>query len=101
MPEDVLENVKDKKRAEGIFLHLVHKYSQTSYLLRNVALPDKEELHMHLPTYEKKFERLTGLAIEALLPLRHIYLVETSGQGMLSEITPEQKALLKELRVRI
>jgi hypothetical protein len=101
MPDKMVRDLGDAKRAEGILQHIVYPYSQTSYLLRGKPLPAKDDLHTCVSTQKKKFERLAGLVLEDLLPLQHIYLVEIGGQDLISEITPELKMLLEKVGVAI
>ena len=101
MPEKLTKDIGDDKRAEGIALHLIRRYSPTSYLLRDVDLPTTEELHVNLSVHEKKFERLTGIEIENLLPLQQVFLVEIDGKEMISEVTLENEKSLKEVGVAI
>jgi hypothetical protein len=97
LPERFLKDIKDGEKARFAFLNIVRYFSPTSYLLRGLAVPTMEELHMSLCTQIKKFERLTGVGIAALKPLMGLYLVETKELDMLSETTPK----IQELFLRI
>jgi hypothetical protein len=100
-PPKFTSDIGDAPKAESLFLHIVKKYSPTSYLLRGVDLPPAEELHVCLSTQIKKYERLSGARIESLMPLCRLYLVEMGGREMLSEITPEIEELLTGLGVSL
>jgi hypothetical protein len=100
-PPKFTNDSRDALKAESLFLHIVKKYSPTSYLLRDVDLPPTEELHVCLSTQIKKYERLSGVEIESLMPLRRLYLVEMGGREMISEVTPEIGELLSGLGVRL
>jgi len=101
LPDAFLINSHDKETLRLAFLHIVKHVSPRSYLLRDVELPPISELHINLNVQYKRYERLTGVAIEDLLPLSGLYLVETRECDMLSEATPEMRALLEVLGVEI
>jgi hypothetical protein len=89
LPEAFLINKHDKETLQFAFLHIVRHVSPRSYLLRDVELPSLSELHVNLDMQIKRYERLSGIKIEDLLPLSGLFLVETKECDMLSEITPE------------
>jgi hypothetical protein len=100
-PEKTDRDVGDKKKARDVFLNVVMKHSDRSYLLRGDRVPTPEELHVCICAYEKKFERLTGTRIKDLFPLSHIYLVEMGGKEIISQIDPPLFELMKELEVSL
>jgi hypothetical protein len=100
-PPKFISDIGDAEKAEALFLHIVKRYSPTSYLLRNVDLPPAEELRVCLSTQIKKYERLSGIEIESLMPLCRLYLVEMGGRETISEVTPEIGELLAGLGVRL
>jgi hypothetical protein len=87
LPEKFLEDIRDREKGNYVFLNIVRSFSPTSYLLRDTDVPTPEELHVSLCCQTKKFERLTGIAIIDLLPLKELYLVETKETDMLSVVT--------------
>ena len=101
LPGDFLINQHSKEALRFAFLHIVKQASPRSYLLRDTELPTLDALHINLSVQYKRYERLSGISIEALRPLSGLYLVETRECGMLSEATPEMRAILKEVGVEI
>ena len=101
LPEAFLINSHDKETLRFAFLHIVKSVSPKSYLLRNVELPTISELHINLNEQYKRYERLSGIAIEYLRPLSELYLVETKECDMLSEATPEMHEMFTRLGVEI
>ena len=101
LPEAFLINSHDKETLRFAFLHIVKHVSPKSYLLRNMDLPSLSDLHINLNVQRKRYERLTGIAIEDLRPLSELYLVETKECDMLSEVTSEMSEILARLGVKI
>lgn len=101
IPEKFTKDIGDEMKAHYAFLNIIKHYSADSYLLRNITLPIMEELHMSLSVQIKKFERLTGVEIDKLLPLSRIYLVETKECDMISKVTPEMKELMMRMGVSV
>jgi hypothetical protein len=100
LPQKFLDDIREKEKREPIFLNIVRKLSPTSYLLRNVDLPSAEELRISLCAQTKKFERLSGVELNSLLPLAGLYLVETKEADMLSEATPRIQEIFKRIGVK-
>jgi hypothetical protein len=101
LPDAFLINSHDKETLRYAFLHIVKQLSPKSYLLRNAELPAIDELRINLNMQHKRYERLTGINIEDLLPLSELYLVETRECDMLSEATPEMRTIFTKLGVEI
>ena len=101
LPDSFLVNHHDRETLQYAFLHIVKQISPDSYLLRGVELPDLGELHINLSMQTKRYERLAGITIEELKPLKKLYLVETRECDMLSEITSEMGKILTRLGVKI
>jgi hypothetical protein len=97
LPRKFLEDIRDPKKGNYAFLNIVRNFSPTSYLLRDIDVPSPEELHVSLCCQIKKFERLAGIAIADLLPLKELYLVETKETDMLSVVTPKISEILSEI----
>jgi hypothetical protein len=68
-------------------------------LLRDTDVPSPEELHMSLCAQIKKFERLTGIAIDKLLPLAGLYLVETKETDVLSVVTAQMSEIFSKIGI--
>jgi hypothetical protein len=100
-PERISREIGDECKARHIFLNVVMKYSDRSYLLRDVHLPTLEELHICVCAYEKKFERLAGVSLKSLLPLSRIYLVEVGGAEIISETDATLCELMKGMGVSL
>jgi hypothetical protein len=100
-PDKIAHDIGDKAKARQIFLNVVMKYSNRSYLLRDTDISTPEELRVCICAYEKKFERLSGFELKRLLPLSRIYLVEVGGVEIISEIESSVSELLKELEVAL
>jgi hypothetical protein len=101
LPDAFLINSHDQETLRFAFLHIVRLVSPKSYLLRNTELPSLSDLHINLSAQLKRYERLTGIAIEDLRPLSELYLVETKQCDMLSEVTSEMSEILAGLGVKI
>ena len=101
LPEAFLLNSSDRKTLRFAFLHIVKHVSPQSYLLRDTDLPSLADLQINLSAQLKRYERLTGIAIEELRPLAELYLVETKQCNMLSEVTPEMSEILARLGVEL
>lgn len=101
LPESFLINSHDKETLYAAFLHIVKHFSPRSYLLRGTGLPALSELHISLSTQIKRYERLSGVAIEELRPLMGLYLIEAKECDMLSEATPEMQGIFERLGVDI
>jgi hypothetical protein len=101
LPETFLINAHDRQTLYFAFLHIVKHVSARSYLLRDAELPALAELHINLNAQIKRYERLAGVSIEELKPLSELYLVETQECDMLSEITPEMRAMFTRLGVHV
>ena len=101
LPDTFLINSRDKQTLYFAFLHVVKNVSPKSYLLRDMQLPSLSELHININLQQKRYERLTGIAIENLRPLSELYLIETKECDMLSEVTPEMSEVLTRLGVKI
>jgi hypothetical protein len=101
LPEAFLINSHDKETLRFAFLHIVKCVSPRSYLLRDTELPTPSELRINLNLQYKRYERLSGISIEALRPLSELYLIETKECDMLSEATPEMLEMLTGLGVEI
>jgi hypothetical protein len=100
-PERITKEIGEENKARHIFLNVVMKYSDRSYLLRDVHFPTPEELHICVCAYEKKFERLTGISLQSLLPLSYIYLVEVGGAVIISEADASLLELMARLEVTL
>jgi hypothetical protein len=100
-PARFTSDIRDKGKAELLFLHMIKQYSPHSYLLRGAALPEAKELHLSLPAQTRKYERLAGVSIQSLLPLGQLYLVEMDGQEFVSQVTAEIAELMKETGVEL
>jgi len=101
LPDKFLVNSHDKETLWYAFLHIVKMESPESYLLRNVNLPDPEELHIAVSMQKQRYERLTGISIESLRSLSKMYLVETKECDMLTEVTLEMREIFKEVGITI
>jgi hypothetical protein len=101
LPDEFLVNSHDEQTLRLAFLHIVRRASPKSYLLRGVVLPEPSALHINLNVQMKRYERLAGISIEELYPLKELYLVETKECDMLSEVTPEMQAVLARLGVTV
>lgn len=101
MPSKFAKDIRDEAKANYAFLNIVRHFSPDSYLLRDLAVPTMEELHMSLCTQIKKFERLAGIEFKELLPLTRIFLVETKECDMISAATPEMTELMAGLGVSL
>lgn len=100
-PERIVHEIGGEAKARHIFLNVVMKYSDRSYLLRDVHLPTPEDLHICVCAYEKKFERLSGIQLKSLLPLSHIYLVEVGDAEIISEVDATLSELMKGMGVSL
>lgn len=101
LPAKFMDDIGDKEKGWQLFLNIVKKYSDSSYLLRGVELAAPEDLHVCICTQAKKFERLAGIKIEEMLPLKRIYLVEMDGQEMVSEIPASVAELMAQKGITI
>jgi hypothetical protein len=99
LPDKFLADIRDREKGNPVFLNIVRNFSPESYLLRDAEVPSPEELHISLCTQIKKFERLTGIAIEELFPLRCLYLVETKETDMLSAVAPHMSEIFRKIGV--
>ena len=101
LPASFLINSHDKETLRYAFLHIVKHVCPDSYLLRDVELPAMTELHINLNAQIKRYERLAGIKLEELMPLKRLYLIETRQCDMLSEATPEMREILTRLKVTL
>jgi hypothetical protein len=101
MPASFTRGVRDKEKAKLLLLHIIRQYSPHSYLLRGIALPPAEDRHVSLPVQTRRYERLSGIRIQDLLPLGQLYLVEIDGREMVSEITPEIAGIMAKAGVTL
>jgi hypothetical protein len=101
LPDAFLINSHDRETPRLAFLHIIKQASPNSYLLRGAELPPLSELHVSLNMQRKRYERLAGIKIEELRPLSGMYLVETRECDMLSEATPEMRAIFAKLGVSV
>jgi hypothetical protein len=99
IPLKFAKDIRDETKANYAFLNIVRHFSPDSYLLRGLTVPTMEELHMSLCVQIKKFERLSGIDLNKLLPLARIYLVEAKECDMISVVTPEQEELMAGIGV--
>jgi hypothetical protein len=100
LPEKLSDDIRDPEKKRYAFLNIVKNFSPASYLLRDILVPSPEELHMSLCARIKRFERLTGVTIVDLLPLKGLYLVETKETDMLSVATPEIAEIFLRIGVK-
>jgi hypothetical protein len=100
-PQRISLDIGDEKKARQVFLNVVMKYSDSSYLLRGDNSLSPEELRVCICACEKKFEKLTGVEIKSLLPLSRIYLVEVGGCEIISEVERPLGEMMKELGVSL
>jgi len=101
LPAAFLINAHDKETLRLAFLHIVKSVSPRSYLLRGAILPTLSDPHINLNLQIERYERLSGITIEDLRPLSELYLVETKECDLLSEITPEMRAIFTRIGVEI
>jgi hypothetical protein len=99
LPQKFLTDIRDREKGNDAFLNIVRHFSPASYLLRDIHVPSLEALHMSLCTQVKKFERLIGVAINDLLPLTGLYLVETQEMDLLSVATPQMLEIFSKIGV--
>lgn len=100
-PERISSEIGDEGKARHIFLNVVMKHSDRSYLLRDIYLQTPDELHICVCAYEKKFERLAGVSLKSLMPLSRIYLVEVGDAEIVSEVDATLCEFMKGLGVSL
>lgn len=99
LPERFVKDIHNDEKGNLAFLNIIRHFSPASYLLRDMEIPTMEELHMSLSVQIKRYERLSGIKIEEVLPLAGLYLVETKECDMISEVRPDMKKLMGRLGV--
>jgi len=101
LPKEFISSGCHEQDREGIFLAIVRHYSPESYLLRGKQTQTCEEMHASMSAHIKRFERLTKVSIESLLPLKGVYLVEAGGVEMIAEVRPEHAEMLRKVGVAL
>lgn len=95
------QSFESEEAAENVFRLILKRHSQRSYLVHGETLPDPARLHVNVSCREKSLEKLIGMPLTDLYPLRGIFLVTAPGYKAISEIEPEADELLKKLGVRL
>lgn len=90
---------------EDVFLHMIKKYSPRSYLLKDVVLKEKNDLHCSLGAqfglFSRKFYKEYKIAVEDLKCLDDIYIIYIDGQEIISKISDPQKQLIEQLGLHL
>lgn len=86
---------------EDVFLHIIKKYSPRSYLLKDVVLKEKNDLHCSLSAqfglFSRKFYKENKIDVEDLKCLDDIYIIYIDRQEIISKISDPQKQLIEQL----
>lgn len=78
---------------------VIARFSPESYLLEEGGLSEAKD--NQISQFQVKMEGVMGIAIEKLLPLRSIYLIDLGEHRIISRISAEQSALLSSIGVGI
>ena len=95
------QKFNDHEKTYEIILRIIKRYSQKSYLLKDIQIEDNNHLNVCISNQIKKIEETIGHSMEDLLILKDILVIEIDHQKIITSITEENRKLLEELEVTI
>lgn len=99
--EKLIINSVSKKDKYSTFIKTVASISPNTYLLNEINKDEFEEIKVNTVLILKKIEETINIKLSCLESLKYIYLVKMGNNTFISDVSIENRELLKRIKVSI